>query len=176
MSLPPSTEVGIAATIAKGDKPDLDLIFGVAYDAYASGDLVKARTYVEEELAGNPINYAAWNFEGTVLEAMGDYRGALTAYKKAMDSGVNVEEYYRDYVTMLEAHFPAEQAEIKAGLEKSVNDIGQTSWNMVELAHWYNANGDCQRSIDHYNVAVVLAPKDQAIKDELAGVVKQCAK
>lgn len=169
-------KAAIAAYEQKGETVDLDLVLSAANDAYSIGDLVSARQLVERQLQGNSNNYTAWNFYGTVLESMGDYDGARTAFKKAMDSGVAVEEFYRDYITLLQNHFSDEQAEIKRALEQSVAERGQSSWNMVELGRFYAANGDCVRSVDHYNVAVTLAPQNQSIKDELAKVRQTCGK
>lgn len=169
-------EAAIDAAEAKGEDVDMDLYFAAADDAYSLGDLVTARQNIELQLQGNSANYTAWDFYGTVLEAMGDYDGARTAYLKAIDSGAKVEEFYRDYVTLLENHYPSEQSEIKRILELSVTERGQSSWNMVELGRWYVVNGDCQRAIDHYNVAVALSPQNQDIKDELLNVQKTCKK
>jgi len=167
-------QAAIAALEAKGEEVDLDLVLSAASDAYATGDLVLARQYVERQLKSNALNYGAWNFYGTVLEGMGDYDGARTAFAKAMNSGASMEEYYRDYVTLIQNHYPTEQAEVKRVLELDVADKGQNSWNMVELGHWYQKNGDCQSAIEHFKVAQTLAPGNTSIGDELKAVEATC--
>ena len=167
-------QAAIEAAKQSGAELDLDLYLAVASDAYALGDLVTARTALEVQLEGNALNYSAWNFYGTVLEDMTDYDGAKDAYKKAIDSQAAIEEFYRDYINLLVAHFPGSAQEVKSILELSIKERGQTSWNMVELGDWYKEAGDCSQAIEHYTVAASLTPGSQAIKDDLATLRQGC--
>lgn len=167
-------QAAIEAAKKSGGEVDLNLYLAVASDAYSLGDLVTARTALEAQLAGNALNYSAWNFYGTVLEDMTDYDGAKDAYKKAIDSQAAIEEFYRDYINLLVAHFPGSEQEVKSILELSIKERGQTTWNMVELGDWYREAGDCSQAIEHYTVAVSLSPDNQTIKDDLAELRKTC--
>ncbi len=169
-----TTEAAIAAEKQKGQDVDLNLYLSVASDAYSLGDLVTSREALESQLKGNPAHYAAWNTYGTVLESMRDYDKALEAYKKAIDLGAKSEEFYRDYINLLQAQYPEEKDEVKRILDLSLTEKGQSSWNMVQLARWYVANGDCAAAFDHYKVAESLAPANTEIVAELADAKKTC--
>jgi tetratricopeptide (TPR) repeat protein len=169
-----TTEAAIEAFKEKGEEVDLELYFSLYADAFALGDLVTAREALEKQLEGNPGHYAAWNAYGTVLEAMGDYDRARIAYKRAIDLGAGSEDFYRDYIELIRAHYPKEQEEILTILNLSLAEKGQTPWSMVELARYYRDNGDCQAAFDHYKVAISLAPSNEEIKNELAEARSSC--
>lgn len=168
------TKAAIAAQEQAGAEVDLDLYLSLANDAYTIGDLVTAKEALEAELKANPINYTAQNSYGTVLEAMHDYDGALVAYKAAVASGAKVEEYYRDELELLKTQFPDRRDEMKAVIELSIAERGQTSWSMVELGKWYKEAGDCAQAIEHYEVAVSLAPENKTIASDLSELRKTC--
>jgi tetratricopeptide (TPR) repeat protein len=166
-------KASLAAAEKTGDVK-LDQYLALADDAYAVGDLVTARQALESQLKGNPGHYAAQNFYGTVLEAMGDYAKARVAYKTAIDLGAKVEEFYRDYVTLLENHYPTEREEIRSTLELSITEKGPSAWSMVELGKWYKEEGDCTQAIEHYGEAVKLAPQNKDIQTDLQDLKKTC--
>ena len=168
------SKASVAAALAAGEKVDLDLYLSLASDAYLLGDLVAAREYLEILIVENALNPVHWNSYGNVLRAMGDYRGALDAYAEAMEVG-DLEEYFRDYIELIETRFPDRVDEIPSVIETAIAKMGRQPWLMVKLAQWYNDHGDCDRAIAHYKVAVALAPDNEALQTEFDGVKTVCA-
>lgn len=166
----------IAAAEAAGEEVNLNLYLAAASNAYSLGDLITAREAIEAQLKANPLNYGALNTYGSILEAMGDYKGARDAYEDAIDAsgGKGPEKFFIDEVNLLEKYFPKEQEKIKAVLETAVVTKGQTSWNMVMLGRWYLKQADCQSAIEHFETAQKLSPNNQGIKDELQGIKESC--
>lgn len=154
---------------------DLDLYILLANDASMLGDLVKAREAAEKAVEGNSINYAAWNLLGSITEDMTDYDAARHAYKQAVVQRPGIDELYRDYVTLLENHWPDEREEIKATLEASVIDGDRSAWNMTALARWYKEEGDCTRARDHYELAKELDPENGELAAEASAAVAECS-
>lgn len=167
------TLASLEAARESGAEIDLDSYVSLAEDALLLGDLVTAREYLETLLAKNSINPTAWNNYGTVLEFMHDYDAALEAYMKAIDNGTT-EEYYRDFVNLLEAQYPERNADVETTLLHAVDAMGQTPWLMVKLAQWYEANGDCQRAEAHMKVAQTLDAENQGIVDEYERIKAEC--
>ena len=169
-----TTKAAIAAAEASGEEVDLDLYLSAASDAYSLGDLVQAREMLEKQLEGNSLNFVAWNNYALILEAMGDYDAAETAFRKTLEIEQGIEKYSIDYADFLREHFPERREDLKAILEANLALGGQTVWNMVALAEWYAEGGECQKAVDHYEVAVVLDPKNQALKDDMAALEASC--
>jgi tetratricopeptide (TPR) repeat protein len=103
-----TAQAALAAQQEKGEDIDLNLYLSIASDAFSWGDLVTAREALEGELRANPQEYGAWNSYGKVLEAMGDFDGARTAYEKAitLSGGQGPDGFYVSEATLLEEHFP----------------------------------------------------------------------
>lgn len=169
-----TTKASIEAAESAGTEVDLNLYLSAASDAYSLGDLVTSREMLEKQLAGNSINYVAWNNYALVLTDMGDYEAAENAYKKTLEVEDEVEKYYIDYADFLRLHFPERRDDLKAVIEDDLAAGGQTVWNMTALAKWYVVDGACQTALDHYKVAVALSPKDQSLKDDMEAVKKTC--
>lgn len=171
-----TSQASLAAAKANGEEIDLDLYAAVANNAFLLGDLVTAREALEAEMKGNPINYGARMSYGTVLEKMGDYDGARAAFEKALElsDGTAPESLFISLVELLRAHFPEDKEAVRFVLELSVKKQGQTSWNMVQLGRWYQAEGDCQRAIDHFSVAKTIAPTNKSIADDLQALKATC--
>lgn len=168
-------EAAIAAQEQKGEKVDLDLYMSLAADAYSLGDLAKAREAVEKQIKGNAANYTAWNLYGTILEDMGDLKGAEKAYRQALNLGGDVEEFYRDLIVLWQTHYyPARKNDVRSLLEEYARKR-QTPWNMVELARWYMDDGDCDRALAHYKVARTIAGGNDDIRAEADQAEITCA-
>lgn len=155
---------------------DWDLYLSVAWNAAAIGDLVLARETLEEYLDLTQRNPGAYSLYGTVLTRMGDRDGAEAAFAAAVQIDPN-EEGFRKWVMGVRNN-PSDgsrEDEVKAILELGVDTIGQTSWLMNELAVWYLEHDDCDKAIDHYEVAQDLLPEgNEAIAADLAAAREQC--
>ena len=169
-----TTLAAIAAAEQAGDEVDLNLYLGAASDAYSLGDLITAREMLEKQLAGNSINYVAWNNYALVLEDMEDYEAAESAYRHTIELEAGVAKYFEDYADFLLDHFPARRDELKAVYENDLARRGQTVWNMTGLGDWYAVGGECGKAVDHYEVAVVLLPDNQALKDDMELLKMTC--
>ncbi|MDQ5952304.1 MAG: hypothetical protein QG626_431 [Patescibacteria group bacterium] len=169
-----TTQAAIAALEAAGETIDLNLYLSVASDAYSLGHLAIAREALELQLAGNSINYVAWNNYALVLEEMGDYVPAESAFQKTLEIESGIEKYYDDYANFLKVHFPERRDDLKALYETSIEVGGQGLWNMKGLGDWYAADGQCDKAVDHYKVAVTLDPENQALKDDMMSIKQTC--
>ncbi len=166
---------GIDAYAAAGEEVDMSTLAFAGETAWFLGDLGSARELYEELLDRNSINYVTWNNYGNVLKLMGDADGALDAYKQAYNL-MGTEEYYRDYITLLEETYPERDEEVLEVLEQAVDEIGQTQWLMVAIAEWYLEHDDCDRALSHYDIALSLAEgtADDAIQAEIDEVKATC--
>ncbi|MEK9156557.1 MAG: hypothetical protein AAB448_00225 [Patescibacteria group bacterium] len=169
-----TTMAAIEAAEASGEEVNLDFYLSAASDAYSLGDLVTTREMLEKQLEGNSINFVAWNNYALVLEDMGDYENAEVAFRKTLEIESGIEKYYVDYTDFLLAHFPERREDLKTLIETNLELGGQTVWNMVALGDWYALEGKCDKAVDHYEVAVVLEPTNQALKDDMATLKKTC--
>lgn len=169
-----TTLAAIEATEDAGGDIDLNLYLSAASDAYSLGDLVTAREQLEKQLAVNSINYVAWNNYALVLEDMQDWEAAEAAFIKTIEVGQGVAKYYEDYADFLLDHFPERRDDLKTVYEEDLLRRGQTVWNMTGLGDWYVAEGECDKAVDHYEVAVVLLPDNQALKDDLESLKRNC--
>ncbi len=150
-----TTQASIDAAEEKGEKISMNLYLIIAENNYMLGDLVTARETYEKYLTLNPISYVAHNSYAVVLERMGDYTKAETAFKSAID-GMKSEEYFRDYAEFLQAYFPERTSDYKAVLDDAFNNLGQTPWMMITLGDWDFSTGDCTQGRAHYDVAKTL--------------------
>jgi len=169
-----TTKAAIEAAEKSGQEVDLDLYLSAASDSHSLGDLVTTREMLEKQLAGNSINFVAWNNYALVLEDMEDYKNAETAFRKTLEIERGIIKYYDDYADFLLAHYPERRDDLKTLIETNLELGGQTVWNMVALGDWYAVGGECDKAVDHYEVAVVLDPTNQALKDDLTALEKSC--
>jgi tetratricopeptide (TPR) repeat protein len=169
-----TTLAAIAAAEKAGTEVELNLYLSASSDAYMLGDLVTAREMLENQIAGNPINYVGWNNYALVLVAMEDYDGAEDAFVKTLEIETGVEKYYHDYAEFLLNVRPEKRDQLKALYEDDLARRGQTVWNMTGLGDWYAVANECVKAVDHYEVAVVLDPKTQALKDDLTSLKQTC--
>ncbi|MBU1126656.1 MAG: tetratricopeptide repeat protein [Patescibacteria group bacterium] len=169
-----TTKAAIAAQKGSADM-DLNLYTNLAFDASLLGDLVLERETYEEYFTHNSINYTAWNNYGNVLAAMGDPKKAEEAYRKAVELQPH-EEFYRDLIDLIRKNDPEgdREEEVRDLLLEGVDRVGQKPWFMVVLAEWYMDNGDCERALDHYEVAATLIPDNEALITEYEAAQKTC--
>lgn len=170
-----TTQAAIAAQEAVDGEADLELYLSLANDAYMLGDLVMTRESLEDVLNQNTLLPASWNTYATVLERMGDLDLAEQAYLEAIEISP-AGEYYMDYALFLQEHRPERDEDVRLTLEHAVATVGQRTEFMVALAEWYLAHDECEKAIDHYKVAVTLAPTNTAIADDLEVTRATCSK
>ena len=159
---------GMEAYAAEGQEIELDTYAFAAETAWYLGDYGTTREMYEALLDRNAINYVTWNNYGNVLKRMGDTDGALDAYYQAL-SIMGTEEYYRDYITLLQETYPERDEELRDMLERAVTEIGQTPWLMTSLAEWYLDHDDCDRALSHYDVALDIA--EEFAKDSIQDLI-----
>ncbi len=169
-----TTLAAIKASEIANQEVDLNLYLSAASDAYSLGNFVMAREMLEKQLIGNPINYVAWNNYAIVLEDMEDYEAAESAYLHTIQLEPGNNKYYVDYADFLLNNYPERRDDLKALIEDDLMRRGQTVWNMTSLGDWYAAGGVCDKAIDHYQVAIVLLPDNQALKDDLTSLKNTC--
>ncbi len=172
------TKAALAAQEASGNQAETTLYINLASDYVMIGNLKEAAdVYAHYTSEVNQIDYTAWNNYADVAEQRGDFLVAEQAYLKAIELLPDYEEYHRDYVTFLQAHFSGTRGQdIKEALEDSITRAGQSGWSLVNLAQWYLADGDCTEALAHYKVALQITPDNTALQDEIAEAKDQCKK
>ncbi len=170
-----TTQAAIAAKQSAGEVIETDLYASLAFDAYVLGDLAVARAAYEHMLNENSLYSVAWNEYAKVLDDMGDYQGAESAFLQAIETG-KLEQYYISYVEFLQHRFPERDEAVKIVLEQGVIAVGQKQLLMVHLGDWYAEHGDCDRAIAHFNVAKTLNPAaKESIEQKIAEAREICA-
>jgi tetratricopeptide (TPR) repeat protein len=166
----------IKAAKDAGERPDLDLYEIAGTNAYYLGNLSQAREIYEEYFSENSINPAAWNTYGNILYKMEDWANAEEAYRTALNL-TPMEEFYRDLINVIERD-ESRDAEIESLLLEYIDTLGQTQWVMVELGKWYADHGQCEKAIDHYEVALTLARKNngpvESIQQDIELIEQNC--
>lgn len=167
-------EAAIEAREAAGQE-NMNIVFAVANDADFIGDLVRGREGYEAFLQLNPISYVAWSNYGSVLDRMGDTEGADEAYWQALNLNASAGQFDK-YVRFLERNNAdgVYDERLKEIYELSITVLGQEVWNMKGLAEWYLGQGDCEEAVDHYEVALQLAPDDPGLQNDLDEAKEGC--
>ncbi len=147
-----TAQASLAAAKASGEEPMNDLHLSIANDALLLGDLVLARTELEEALAYNSLYASAWNAYGNVLALMGDNDRAKTALLRAVELDPR-EGMYRAAIDFLEARFPEDKDIVKRLYDDARDQLGRTRFVMLGLGKWYAESGMCDKAEDHYEVA-----------------------
>lgn len=167
---------GIEAAEAEGERPDLNLYTLAAGNAKALGYLEQAKEIYEAYFEYNSINPVAWSNYAQVLMQMGDYDGAEQAYLVTLGFDDATEGYYMAYVRLLEKMGDRDD-DIETVLVTAVDQLGQTHSLMVALAEWYVEHGQCERAIDHYEVAATLSgggELQEVIESDIETVQETC--
>lgn len=156
-----TAQASLSSQISSGADVDEQLYLVIAENEKMLGDLVASRQMYETYLDAMPNSYVAWNSYASLLEMMKDYPAAETGYKKSVEL-LKTEEYYRDYVDFLQAHYPDRRDDVKAVLDDAYKNLLQTQWTMTALGDWFFQTGDCDQGKAHYDVAISIAPQNAA--------------
>lgn len=151
-----TAQASLASQQASHATVDNQLYLVIAENEKLLGDLVSSREMYEKNLDAVPTSYVAWNSYASLLEIMNDLPKAEQAYKKSLEL-LKAEEYYRDYIDFLRAHYPDRRTEVKTLLDEAYTSLGQTQWTMTALGNWFFETGDCDQGSAHYDVAIRLA-------------------
>ncbi|MBU4315188.1 tetratricopeptide repeat protein [Patescibacteria group bacterium] len=166
----------ISASKQADQRPDLNLYEIAGLNAYYLGDLAQAREIYEEYFTYNSINPAAWSTYGNILYHMEDWVNAESAYRTALQLAP-MEEFYRDLIQVV-SRDESRTSEVEAILFEYIDTIGQTQWAMVQLGTWYAQDGQCQKALDHYNVALTIAKNEggsvEAIEQDMDAIEQTC--
>lgn len=158
-------EARVAENEATGAR-DISVILELGNLYYHVGELETAAGWYRDILRTHPEDAPALENLAQVLLEMGDWDGAETTLRAA----VNVSAYeptYLKLVDLIEEHFPEKSSEIKEILETAIANLGQTPGLLARLGRWYEQNGMLDEAISHYQVAHQIDPEDQAVKSEL---------
>ncbi len=140
------------------------LVLGNMY--YGLGELDTAANWYRDILRTNPNDPPALENLGQAQLEMGDYAGAEASWRAA----VNISAYevtYLKLADLIDEHFKERTAEVQMILETAIGNIGQTTGLLTRLGRWYASQGMYEEAISHYQVASVLDPNDESIKETL---------
>ncbi|MBU0531104.1 MAG: tetratricopeptide repeat protein, partial [Candidatus Uhrbacteria bacterium] len=160
----------LEASIAdQGEMPNTGDLLNLGNAYYAVGELGKAKDTYARILIQSPDDVPALENIGTTLYAMGDYYGAEDAWVAATELAGN-ESHILRLVDLINEHIPEHKDRIKPMLELSIAQLGQTPGLLTELGEWYFEQGDYDRAISHYQVALTVDPDSDSIKKRLAEI------
>ncbi|MEK7094635.1 MAG: tetratricopeptide repeat protein [Patescibacteria group bacterium] len=148
-------------------KEDMGVLNNIGSLYLSLGQFAKAREVMEIYLTKNTINDAAYVLYGDILVRMEDWKGANTAYLKAVElSGINEQLAYK-METLWREHMPERISNIKGLYEAAIAYDGQKKFYMVQLGRWYAEQGDFANAASHLKVAVTLNPDNKDLKKEM---------
>jgi tetratricopeptide (TPR) repeat protein len=133
---------------------------------YAAGELQKAVDEYDKILETHPNDPPALENKGQALYEMGDYYGAETAWRKA----VSVDPQVHTYIKLDELyteHLTERYDEFGPMLEEAVANLGQSRGLMIALGNWHKAQGNIDRAISHYEIAIELSDNADDLEEEL---------
>ncbi len=149
-----------------GGKRDVSLYLQLGNWLYATGDLGLAAEAYRNILSTNPQDVPALQNLGQTLLEMGDVSGAEQVWRLSLTLEPS-EDYYIRLANLIAENYPARQAEVQPLLEDAISTLGQTPALLIRLAMWYEAKGDFDQAISHYEVALQLEPDNQSLKDKI---------
>lgn len=154
-------------TIAEqGDTPNIGDLLQLGNAYYAIGELGKAKDTYARILIQSPSDVPALENLGTTLYAMQDYYGAEEAWVAATELSGS-EMHILRLMDLINDHIPEHKDRIKPMLELAVEQLGQSPGLLTALGEWYFEQGDYDRAISHYQVALTLNPDSDAIQKRL---------
>ena len=147
---------------AKGER-DTQLLLRLGNAYYTIGELKLAADQYRNILSTNPNDAAALENLGQTQLEMGDYLGAEATWVKAIDASPFEATYLR-MVELINVHIPEQHARVKDILEHGITNLGQTYGMMIRLGDWYASEGQYDRAVSHYEVALQLNENAEARK------------
>jgi len=159
-------EVSIAS---QGEEPNLhDLLqLGNAYNTI--GELALAKETYGKILVRSPNDAPALENLGSTLYLMEDYYGAEEAWLAAAEISGS-EPHILRLVTLINDHIPEHKAQVKDILEIAITALGQTPGLLAALGEWYFEQGEFERAVSHYEVAIDLDPENEILQTRLTEI------
>ena len=151
---------------SQGDEPDLNdlLRLGNAYNTI--GELAKAKEIYGQILVRAPHDTPALENLGTTLYLMEDYYGAEEAWLAAAEISGS-EPHVLKLVDLINNHIPEHKDKVKDILELAVLQLGQTPGLLAALGEWYFEDGQYDRAVSHYEVAIDINSDNKELQTRL---------
>ncbi|GEM_PF-3247170 len=157
-------EARLADAVAQADaaeERDVFLLLQVGNAYYTLGRLGEAVAVYQDILSMNPNDAPALENMGQTLLEMGNYPAAFEAWQRAAAVSPDETTYIR-MADLVRDYMPESRDAIRLLLEAAVANVGQTYALMVRLGDWYAGEGQYDRAVSHYEVALQLQDDPQA--------------
>jgi tetratricopeptide (TPR) repeat protein len=157
------------ATIEKQiqeNKRDVSYILALGNLYYTIGELKLAEEQYRDILSTLPNDAPALENLGQVQLEKGDYEGAEESWLKAVSASPYELTYLR-LADLIRERIPEHKDRLKPLLENAVANLGQTYALMIRLGDWYAADGQYDRAVSHYEVALQLEPDSPDARQQL---------
>jgi len=156
----------LASIDSQGDEPNLNdlLLLGNAYNS--TGQLAKAKEAYGQILMRAPQDTPALENLGSTLYLMEDYYGAEEAWLTAAEISGS-EPHILKLVDLINNHIPEHKAQVKDILELAIDQLGQTPGFLATLGEWYYEQGEFDRAVSHYRVALQIDPDNEVLATRL---------
>lgn len=155
-----------ASLAEQGDSPDLSNMLQLGNKYYAIGELGKAKKVYGEILLISPTDVPTLENLGTTLVEMEDYYGAEEAWILATELAGNESHVIR-LANLIDEYIPEHKDRIGPMLKLAIEQLGQTPGLLARLGEWYYEQGDYERAVSHYEVAIDIDPEDESLQTRL---------
>lgn len=163
-------EANIAADQKIVPQTEASLI-DLAQNQTALGNWAEAKQTYLMVMNTFPSSTIVWALYASLLEQMGDYASADTAYQQAIIVEPT-EKNFRAFISFLQVHLKGHVTELKTVLDSAQKALGDTIFTATSLGDWYFSNSDCASGKSSYATAIKLSP-DSTTKKELTKIQKE---
>lgn len=148
----------------KNDDPtDYDLDVGIANQYDLMGDGAQERTYLEKALAIDSVKTGiAWHNLGSLMNRLGAYTTARTAFAKAVEAQPQVEQYHLARIRLLTDHFASDTAAVDGAFAEAAAQFGDDAAVLQMQAEWFEKTDRTAQAISALTKMKALLPKDAA--------------
>ena len=163
-------EDNIAADQKVSPQTEASLI-DLAQNQTALGSWSDAKATYLTVIESFPSSTIVWALYASLLEQMGDYVTADTAYQQAIVLEPT-EKNFRAFASFLQIHLKGHVTELKSVLDSAQKALGDTIFTATSLGDYYFSNNDCSAGKTSYTTAIKLSP-DATTKKELTAIQKE---
>jgi len=142
---------------------DISKILTLGNLNYSLGELALAKEFYEKILKDYPNDAPSHENLAQTLKEMGDFDGAELHWRKALILNP-YDGTYLKLADLIDENFTDRRLEIRTLLEEGISVLGQSPSLLIRLGDWYRQEGDYERAISHYKVALQLDPENMALK------------
>ena len=157
--------------VLKGER-DISLLLRLGDAYYGMGELGRAISSYNEILRTHPTDLPALENKGRALLDAKQYAEAERVWRQALELPNVTETTVLRVVDLVLTHLPDRRADLPPVLELGLVRFGQTVGLMLAHGRYYQAIGNVEQAIKHYEIVKTLDPKRTKVMDKLIAEVR----